>query len=456
MGKIKKILENEELVGGTQTTDVYPVTSTKAVYDENNKRLDEILSASDENISSIEREINGEYEESDERVSPNTFEGYYNTNGVTVGSTYNPPDYSYVSGFKCKKLNVSEGEKYKIKVSHGGSQYIACYLITDTNNVVTRIKTSSSVDTEITISNGESHLFVNWTGYDESVDGLWFIHMIEIYQGVKPAIVNINKQVFPLQGKTIVCFGDSLTEYKYNGKGYVDYIADATGATIINLGIGGTRLQERETPSATPYGTYQAWAAVDMVNLVKWATTEDYTILDASVSYLNIQSVTAKAALLKSIDWSQVDIVTFFGGTNDFRVGDQLGTQDSTNVKTTLGAINYIIENLLTAYPHIHIYWFTPIVRWIDADSLAKRTPEKWSDVWDNGENKTLVDYKNAIIDVVSTVHHTPICDLYDGLGWNKWNFANYFNDNDGTHPYKGFENIARKMLSFIIGNEIW
>ena len=42
MGKIKKILENE-LVGGTQTTDVYPVTSTKAVYDENNERLDHIL-----------------------------------------------------------------------------------------------------------------------------------------------------------------------------------------------------------------------------------------------------------------------------------------------------------------------------------------------------------------------------------------------------------------------------
>lgn len=42
MGKIKKILENE-LVGGTQTTDVYPVTSVKAVYDENNERLDHIL-----------------------------------------------------------------------------------------------------------------------------------------------------------------------------------------------------------------------------------------------------------------------------------------------------------------------------------------------------------------------------------------------------------------------------
>ena len=42
MGKIKKILENE-LIGGTQSTDVYPVTSTKAVYNEDNENLDSIL-----------------------------------------------------------------------------------------------------------------------------------------------------------------------------------------------------------------------------------------------------------------------------------------------------------------------------------------------------------------------------------------------------------------------------
>ena len=42
MGKIKKITE-KELVGGTQGTDIYPVTSVKAVYDENNERLDNIL-----------------------------------------------------------------------------------------------------------------------------------------------------------------------------------------------------------------------------------------------------------------------------------------------------------------------------------------------------------------------------------------------------------------------------
>ena len=38
MGKIKKILENE-LLGGTTSNDVYPVTSTQAVYTSNNEKL---------------------------------------------------------------------------------------------------------------------------------------------------------------------------------------------------------------------------------------------------------------------------------------------------------------------------------------------------------------------------------------------------------------------------------
>ena len=48
MGKIGKILEKGPVEG--QTTEVYPVTSTKAVYDENNKRLDNIITGLQESI----------------------------------------------------------------------------------------------------------------------------------------------------------------------------------------------------------------------------------------------------------------------------------------------------------------------------------------------------------------------------------------------------------------------
>ena len=60
MGKIKKILENE-LTGGTQSTEVYPVTSIKAVYDENNERLDNIIDRKDKELEAeVARATNAE------------------------------------------------------------------------------------------------------------------------------------------------------------------------------------------------------------------------------------------------------------------------------------------------------------------------------------------------------------------------------------------------------------
>lgn len=50
MGKIEKIIKKGPAEG--QTTEVYPVTSTKAVYDENNKRLDNIITGLQESIYS--------------------------------------------------------------------------------------------------------------------------------------------------------------------------------------------------------------------------------------------------------------------------------------------------------------------------------------------------------------------------------------------------------------------
>ena len=54
MGKIEKILKKGLIEG--QTIEVYPVTSTKAVYDENNERLDKILEASQEKFTELESE----------------------------------------------------------------------------------------------------------------------------------------------------------------------------------------------------------------------------------------------------------------------------------------------------------------------------------------------------------------------------------------------------------------
>lgn len=50
MGKIKKLLESE-LIGGSQNSDIYPVTSIKAVFGTDNRRLDDIISEIDGQIN---------------------------------------------------------------------------------------------------------------------------------------------------------------------------------------------------------------------------------------------------------------------------------------------------------------------------------------------------------------------------------------------------------------------
>ena len=55
MGKIEKIIK-KGLVEG-QTTEIYPITSTKAIYDENNERLDKILEASQEKLTELEQGV---------------------------------------------------------------------------------------------------------------------------------------------------------------------------------------------------------------------------------------------------------------------------------------------------------------------------------------------------------------------------------------------------------------
>ena len=57
MARIKKILENN-LVGGNSNTEVYPVTSTKAIYNPEGTQLDEILNSLNETLASYGRNIN--------------------------------------------------------------------------------------------------------------------------------------------------------------------------------------------------------------------------------------------------------------------------------------------------------------------------------------------------------------------------------------------------------------
>lgn len=282
--------------------------------------------------------------------------------------------------------------------------------------------------------------------------------------------------VATFKGKTIVCFGDSLTENRGDdGRRYSDIIESMSGAHVINVGVGGSRLQQRRVPSAdlssilTDYERYQtALSMFDVVNMIRAACNKSNengvaytTMMDSATEYLlnpqdsnsgaSIDLSSIKAALY-AIDWPSVDAVTIFAGTNDWRnASEYLGESGSLNASRTLGSINTIISDLLSTYKHIKLFWFSPTIRWIDyVNGVGEEA--KFSDVY-LIENRTLRDY-SAIIETEVKRNHIPFCDMYNTLGWNLFNFGDYFYK-DGTHPTKGkgFEVIAKKIFGFLMAN---
>ena len=284
------------------------------------------------------------------------------------------------------------------------------------------------------------------------------------------AAASVDVSSIDLSGKKIVCLGDSITEIVNSDyKHYSDYIAERTGATMINCGFGGTQLRQRLAPVADfdslPESTEAeiatksryAYATIDIINLVKAITSNNFTEQTKAVNWLANHGDDNRAILarLVAVDWTTVDGVTVCAGTNDWPSNNPtLGQTGSTDINYTLGAVNEIIRLLLSTYKQLKLYWFTPIVRWID---YAGGTGDaaKWSDVLEyNQENGTLRYFAAAIENEVK-LNHVPVCDLYNTLGWNKSNFSKYFPANDGTHPktIDGLSFLGKKIGAFILAN---
>lgn len=294
------------------------------------------------------------------------------------------------------------------------------------------------------------------TGVKIELSKIWRFQRenVTVVESAKSGVAN------SLVGKTIVCFGDSLTEMtdSTNSLHYSDYISYMTGANVINCGVGGSQLRQRTTPSTTPRDGSQAYAALDIINMIRAACNKDFSMQTAANEYL-ITNASDDNSLainnLKTIDWGKVDAVTIFAGTNDWYTPNTIGGSGSNDVNYTLGAINEIIRLVSSTYPHIKMLFFTPVVRWLDySETNGVGTSANWSDEYEVPGNGTLKQEAAAIMNEVA-LNHIPVCDMYNTLGWNKYNFKNYFQGSDGTHPRKeaGVMMLAKKILSFIVAN---
>lgn len=338
--------------------------------------------------------------------------------------------------------------KIKVEKEIGNSSNYSLYTKGDS---LTLIKDNLSYDTEYII-NIESPTGILYL-FSSTINTDGFVGKITYSQGDSIESRVEDLELKTLKGYNIVCLGDSITEFRdSSNKRYSDYLAEFSKANIICGGIGGTRYAQRNTPTLTPSGSSEAYASLDMVNLVKAWTSGDWSYVDAANEYLIANSSDDNTEMinnLKDTPIGNVDVVTLFAGTNDLTgnsIVGELSSEDSSNI---CGAINIILKSILNANPNIRIFIFTPTVRYVGNED---RDEDRWSDVWSNTKGVTLADICETISNCAKR-NHIPVCDMYWGLGWNRYNFSNYFYDSDNTHPYKGFSSIAKKMYGFIIAN---
>lgn len=334
-----------------------------------------------------------------------------------------------------------------------------------------------------------------------------------IYSINKDGISYQNKIVYnnSLANKKIVVFGDSLSEYiDSNGKTWSQHAQEITNVNITNVAIGGTQLRQR-VPLVRLFKENVSYAVGDRVFYQPTGTTKMncYDCINAhsgiwdandfeEVSYTNhtypyatldiISIVTACCDIntpieerfenqiaaaqcikdhypsdtnnppiierLAGIDWSNIDAVVILAGTNDYGENSNHGQSGSTDISKTMGAINEMVRLLCSTYKHLSLYYISPTVHWRDY-SQGVGDPNKWCDVYmPAGEQMTRGQFYDSIINEFE-LNHIPHLNLYKELGWNKYNFSDYF-WSDGTHPTKGkgFLMMAKKIVSYLAGNK--
>lgn len=283
------------------------------------------------------------------------------------------------------------------------------------------------------VNNGAS--FADWCISFEELDS--FVEYAEVAKIKESALPEDFATDLPFSGKTIVNFGDSIFGNKRPPDDISTKLAKLTGATVHNCGFGGCRMSTHSLPNYAPFSMF---ALADAI------VSRDFSTQEAAVVATDGELVPSyfanTLALLESIDFSKVDIITIAYGTNDFTSSKNLDNEDNNKDTTTFaGAMRYSIERLLEAYPHLLIFSCGQTYRfWMDAEGVFVEDSD--TKVY----NESILPDFVAKTKEVAEEYHLPFIDNYK-IGMNKFNRGVYFPATDGTHPnVTGNELIARHI----------
>ncbi|WP_062105207.1 SGNH/GDSL hydrolase family protein [Bacillus niameyensis] len=304
---------------------------------------------------------------------------------ITAGGVISDNTDYVLSGF----IPVVAGKKYTAKSMASRAFY-------NHNKVYVSGESYASGNTT-TIPNGVSYIRFCFPKTDATLEDQMFVEGETLPNEYVPytkkqAVTFTDDYQFEipsrLKGKKWNALGDSIT----NGLQVTSYhqqIASKTGCIVRNYGI-----------SSSTVADYGNWEINPMV--LRYQDMDD-----------------------------DADIITVFGGVNDAGSGVPIGSIDSTDIKTFMGAYNVLLSGLIAKYPTNLIATFTPLQQ-TDSPRNTKQIA-------------------NAVKEV-SAKWGIPCLDLYSMSGFNSANMDYYTLDK--LHPNTlGHSVIAGKMLSFLENN---
>ncbi len=207
--------------------------------------------------------------------------------------------------------------------------------------------------------------------------------------------------------------GDSITEGGgascYNNC-YVKQVEKKTGAVCRNYGIGGTRIARQNKPS------------VELIYDQDFCSRIDKMEQDA-------------------------DIISVFGGTNDFGHGDApIGSIEDKTPDTFYGALHFLYSNLIKKYPNALIFVITPLHRHDENNPKGEGNKES--------DGLLLREYVK-IIREVADFYSLPVLDLFANSGiYPEIEAHKEKYTVDGLHPNDvGHDIISNMVIKFIEEN---
>lgn len=232
-----------------------------------------------------------------------------------------------------------------------------------------------------------------------------------------------------LKDKNIVIFGDSIFGMVDDATGTTSIMREFVSANIYNCAFGGTRLSVRD--GSTGYEEF------DFGNLVNCVISGNYLPLTSAISSYTLPSYyLGRVSRLSGIDFTKVDIVLVYYGTNDYMSG--------VTKNQVLSCACYI-KALQTAFPQIKIIYCSPSYRvFFDEEDQF----ETDSNVY-NPSQGTLIDYVEWYKEMAESININFI-DCYK-IGINSANFSRYFTAPDGVHHNAN----GRKVLGEYIARRI-